>query len=148
MDKNLTLWSLPYYCKKIGFAFIIIILLLIVCIDIFSNPIWKYITISEEKFKTYSITLLFLGMFLIALSKEKDEDEMTKYIRMNIMAKSFQITSYLFVVGLLFNLFNNTPLKKEYPGREIFMLLCFYLIFFYWLKWKTKRDEKRNAISE
>lgn len=106
-------YLLPYTYKKIGmwmflpFAAICLCLLLDVIIPKIQIP---WIGIGDEIFYQGTADLmvvvgmmgLLVSLSFIALSREKDEDEMTAHIRMQSFAWSLWFTSAILAFGILF----------------------------------------------
>ena len=122
---------LPRYFKTIGLVLIILALVtVIVKVSLHVQLLpwqkkWGFILVTD---------LLILGMFLIAISKDKIEDEMIMSIRLQAMAGSF-ISGVVTVLVKPFIdlLFKN--LMTDYTGQQLVLnMLLFYLIIYYFQK--------------
>ena len=120
--KHLTLAIFPNYFKILG------IIVLLVCI--FSSYIIK--TIKFDEFRYLFITM---GLTLICLSKEKDEDEKYDGKRFVSLFVSLITVMIIYQFSLIFDWFS----AKEISSSEIFVsILISYLLVFHWIKDRLK----------
>lgn len=126
---------LPFFFKWIGIAIIL-------------SSVFIFLIIIEEAVFVRSKEMLFyhinLGIVLVVFSKEYDEDELFKYLRFKSIVVSFINT--VIVVGILYPL---TFLNNEMTDNWIFdfelillMFFLYYLIYFYFTKFKMKKELK------
>ncbi len=106
-------YLLPYSCKKVGmwlflpFATLCICALLGVKLPEIEIP-WIGIGDSflyhgkADLVAEISMSGFLVSLSLIALSREKDEDEMTGHIRMQSFVWSLWFTSFVLALGILF----------------------------------------------
>lgn len=90
-EYNQDLRLLPIYFKKIAFGIMISIALLIVLTKSKTLPIDKSFLVTISK------TGILVSLLLLALTKNKIEDELTSRIRLNAFASSF-ISGVLYVI--------------------------------------------------
>ena len=81
LEKNLKL--LPNYYRKIGFALVGIVIIIIIL------SITKIIVAEDELLKSISGSILLIAFLLIALASNKIEDELTIIIRLRAFAVAF-----------------------------------------------------------
>lgn len=122
---------LPNYVKKIGFGLLLISVLLLTAYLLKVLPIEK--TFSGLLIKNSILT----GLLLLALSKDKIEDELTLKLRVQSFAISF-IYAVLFIIThpLIQLLFK--PVNLDYQGEFplVLSMFSFYFISFYMAKRK------------
>ena len=85
--------------------------------------------------------LIIIGLFLIAISKDKIEDERIIFIRLNAMAFAFGFAIiYTLVYPFVGSMFGD--LIKDITGQGVILnMLIMYLIWF-WLLKRTGKNEK------
>lgn len=93
---------MPHVCQKIGWVLLILAPVYLVLMALAFNTFHLF----EQRYSYLSIMgvqlLLFLGMFFIALSHEKEEDEMIRELRLSSVA----IIAYIqFSIYILFSIF-------------------------------------------
>ena len=138
------LFLLPNRSKIVGGIFLLIgIVLAIVRFYFGIKPEFLHITvfsiyskflgtkflslIANNIFEEIVLLLILLGLFMVAFSKEKDEDEQVKMIRLSSMYLSVFINtlglalSFFFIFGLAF---------AEVMVLNLFSVLIIYLIIF------------------
>ena len=142
---------LPYYCKKIGVAFVIIafILSFIANINDFCtgfregynesqsiNEVNETIQIISDnlgKVLTWiSLSISFSGFLLYMFSSEKIEDEFIQKLRYMSLAKSLLITWIIASILLIIN--GEVKLEGFYILQ--FQLIIYVVIYNYYKKWK------------
>lgn len=138
-------YLLPYSCKKVGMGMFLPFAAICVCL-LFSVDLPEikvhWIGLGKHVFEVYEGNLLTeLGMMgllvslcLIALSREKDEDEMTGQIRMRSFVWSLWVTSAILAFGILFVM-----------GIAFLMFAC-AAIYFYFLVYILKFNLTMRAI--
>jgi hypothetical protein len=121
----------PNYFKKIG---LLIILLTFVVGIVLKMMNIQLASTKNEIFRMLPLSIIIVGLFLIAWSKDKVEDEMTMYIRLNAIAWTFIWTiSYVIFQPIAELIVNNQP--KNVSGQQIVMtMLIGFIIMFYFLK--------------
>ena len=142
-------YLLPYVYKKIGmwmflpFAALCLCILLEVKLPEIMVP---WIALGDEIFYTGQANLLteagMLGLLVslcfIALSREKDEDEMTAHIRMQSFVWSLWFTSVILAFGILF------IMGLNFLSFALIALYLYYLVYI--LKFNfTMRSIRRKA---
>lgn len=126
--------GLPHSFKKIGIALVVISILFLFARKLFSLEI-------TETIKFISKRVVLVGLLIIAISREKVEDEMIKTMR----AQAF---SMAFIAGVVYTLVqplinyvasyliekDNEPLGDLGDFQVLWFLLTMYLLFFYMIK--------------
>lgn len=133
-----------YRFKKIGFVLLIISIIIFSFDEFLSIPIWEYLSIKQITFDNGLKYSLLIALFFIAHSKDKDEDEMSIYIRMNALSRIFGFS----ILFYIYNSLINSPLKEINAFDLIVFLHMVYIMGYSLNKWKAKRTEKRNAEAE
>ena len=127
--------GLPHTFKKIGIAIIIIALLTII--------IAKMVDLNNATLKFTMKRIVLVGLLIIALAREKIEDEMIRTIR-------GQAFSMAFIAGVVYTLIHplinyivslvipedKDPLSDLGDFQTLWFLLTMYLLFFYMIKRK------------
>lgn len=75
-----------------------------------------------------------LGLFVIALAKDKFEDEMSLLLRLKAMAFIFIVVIVTVILQPVFNLIWKNPIMDITPVHLVLRMLIAYLIFFFFLK--------------
>lgn len=119
---------LPNRFKIIG---IVIMILAFVPAIIIKSMNIKLIQSHKELFKVMTLNVFILGLFFIAISKDKIEDEMTFIIRLKSMALTFSFTVLSVIIKPIVDLlFKNPP--SDLTGQQIVMNMLFvYMIIYY-----------------
>ena len=95
--KNKT-YMLPYRFRKCGYGLIIASVLSLV-LGLFMANVWEIIPQTHTRFISMVMYLLFfLGIFVIVMTEEKDEDEMIDSIRRRSIAMTAFIAFGFFMV--------------------------------------------------
>ena len=127
-------YLLPYACKKVGmwmfFPFAAICLCLFFDVKLPSIEI-PWIAIGDKLFYKGTADLLteigmmglLVSLSFIALSREKDEDEMTAHIRMQSFVWSLWFTSAILAFGILF------IMGLAFLSFALAALYLYYLVF-------------------
>ncbi len=142
-------YLLPYHYKKIGMLILLPFALLCLCLlfDIkLPSVVIPWIAIGDGFFYSGSADLftelgmmgLLVSLSFIALSREKDEDEMTGQIRMQSFVWSLWFTTFVLAFGILFIM-----------GLEFlrFSLAALYLFYFvYIIKFNMTMKSIRRSV--
>lgn len=79
---------------------------------------------------------ILLGLILICLSKEKDENPIHNHLRYLLLFVSLFTVVLVFQVFILFNCIEKQGISIVHLPIGVLM---FYLILFHWYKWKLKQ---------
>lgn len=122
----------PSYFKFIGLA----IIALSFAGALLAKP---YITVDQKPLaKTITINVIIIGLFFIAWTRNKVEDEMSVHLR-------FQAMALAFLFGIMFCLFhpvvssflNDTDL--DISGQQLVMTMLLFFIFTYTIKRRSNK---------
>ena len=133
---NKPLNLLPNYFKKIGLGFILASVVFVVSVKIFGIHLTAE---KKEMMKTILSDGFLLGMIMIALSKEKDEDELNMLIRMKALASAFFYTVFLKIVTDVFNLIDHEAFENY--DSYFFQMMIWYFFVYYAAKLFLKREK-------
>lgn len=159
--KNKT-YMLPYRFRKCGYGLIIASVISFVLGLLMAN-VWEIIPKTHTRFISMVMYLLFfLGIFVIVMTKEKDEDEMVDSIRRRSIATTAFIAFGIFVVANLLMSFLHgfrtlysvsfvSSLVSVLTGngianglRSIDTYIIIYLIIFRISIWKMRIQSKED----
>lgn len=159
--KNKT-YMLPYRFRKCGYGLIIASVISFVLGLLMAN-VWEIIPKTHTRFISMVMYLLFfLGIFVIVMTKEKDEDEMVDSIRRRSIATTAFIAFGIFVVtNLLMSFLHGfrtlysvsfvSSLVSVLTGngianglRSIDTYIIIYLIIFRISIWKMRIQSKED----
>lgn len=119
---------LPNYFKKIG---VLVMILAIVPPIIVKSIEIDIIKSQRDLLKIITIDLFILGLFFIAMARDKVEDELTITIRLKAMAWTFSwAVMYVIVQPFVYLLFNDPP--QDLMGQQVVLAMLFvYMIMYY-----------------
>ena len=156
--KNKT-YMLPYRFRKCGYGLIIASVLSLVLGLLMAN-IWEIIPQTHTRFISMVMYLLFfLGVFLIVMTEEKDEDEMIDSIRRrSIATTAFIAFGFFMVINLVMAFLHGfrslqsmsfvTSLVTVLTGTGLTSVntyIILYLFIFRISIWKMKRQCREEA---
>src|SRR5690242_8367103 len=107
---------LPRYFKKIGF--IVMILSFVPALVVFKLMSIHMIQSQKDLFRIFSFNAFILGLFFIAWSKEKVEDEMIFAIRLRSMAWSFIFVVFYLIIHPISDLLFKSPIQ-DISGQDV-----------------------------
>jgi len=123
------LWLLPANFKKIAFGIMLLSVLFVIL------AISKVLTIDREIVKTISESTILISLLLLALTKNKIEDEMTLRIRLKAFAASFIYGAVIVVVEPFLNLlFGDRFLFEKNTVELLISMFLFYFIMMFLMK--------------
>ena len=156
--KNKT-YMLPYRFRKCGYGLIIASVLSLVLGLLMAN-VWEIIPQTHTRFISMVMYLLFfLGIFLIVMTEEKDEDEMIDSIRRrSIATTAFIAFGFFMVINLVMTFLHGfrslesmslvTSLVTVLTGTGLTSVntyIILYLFIFRISIWKMRRQCKEDA---
>mgnify|MGYP003521309697 FL=1 len=156
--KNKT-YMLPYRFRKCGYGLIIASVLSLVLGLLMAN-IWEIIPQTHTRFISMVMYLLFfLGVFLIVMTEEKDEDEMIDSIRRrSIATTAFIAFGFFMVINLVMAFLHGfrslqsmsfvTSLITVLTGTGLTSVntyIILYLFIFRISIWKMRRQCREEA---
>ena len=153
-------YMLPYRFRKCGYGLIIASVLSLV-LGLLMVNIWEIIPQTHTRFISMVMYLLFfLGVFLIVMTEEKDEDEMIGSIRRrSIATTAFIAFGFYMVINLVMAFLHGFRSLYSVPSvsslmtfmtRPIFTsvntYIYLYLIIFRISIWKMRRQCKEDEV--
>ena len=131
---NNTAAFFPNYFKKIGLGLILVAIALPLSAKFLAPE-----TIEHQKdfYKVLFFNVLILGLFFIAWSKDKFEDEMTMQLRMKAIGFTLMTSVFYIIFRPIVDLVMQEPVTAM-TAQELMMFILFMYILFYKL-------QKRNA---
>lgn len=123
---------LPNYFKKVGIILMITTVVLLIVLKILSgNSLLAY----KDVIKTTAANLCILGLFFVAIAKDKIEDERNHFIRLVSMAWSFiSIIIYVIIVSSM-----SLAIKDDFPQKSIHYMAGF-MLFTYLLTYYSRKE--------
>jgi len=122
----------PSYFKFIGLAVIVLSFVA----ALFIRP---HVTADQKPLaKTITINVIIVGLFLIAWTRSKVEDEMSVHLRFQSMALSF-------LFGIMFCLFHPVAgyfiddTDLDISGQQLVMTMLLFFIFTYTIKRRSNK---------
>jgi len=125
---------LPSYFRWIGVLIIILPILVLIIAKLANIELF---TSHKEIAKIFCGDFIILGLFLIALTKDKIEDELTLLIRVKAMAISFIITIAYVILQPVFDLIWGDEIV-ELKGQKIMIGMLFVYLGYFFIQ-KRKR---------
>ena len=120
--------GIPNYFKKIGIAVVLLALLPVVLVKTRSVEMDQHM---KDLFKVITTNALILGLLLIALAKDKIEDEMIGALKLRTMAFAFVFGVLIVIITPIVALISNDPISEMSGHRVVLSMLGVYLIVYY-----------------
>jgi len=122
----------PTYFKIVG--------LIVIVLGFVAMFVLKPIVTPEQKplAKTITINIVILGLFFIAWSRDKIEDEMSVHLRFHAMALSFIFGVMFSFADPIINLITGSD-DFDLPGQQLVMTMLLFFIFTYAIKKRSNR---------
>ena len=124
---------LPGYFKIIGLG--LMILAFAPEVIIILNKV-SILAPQKELLKLITKSVFILGLLVIALSKDKIEDEMTFTIRLNAMAWAFLFAVFMVITEPFVDILLSGSADVISGTHIVVLMLGFYLLMYYLLKLK------------
>ena len=124
---------LPSSFKIVGSVLAVLAVILIVCLKVSGAGVSLAVVRGL-------IAAVLLGLLLLALSREKQEDEMVVRIRYVSIMHAFVVAVFIAIVVPLVGLLMNEPIQIDYQGI-ILGLLVIYIVEFYWFIIRLKNEK-------
>lgn len=117
----------PNYFKKIGLGMILTSIAVVLITKFLAVEITET---QKEIYKSIFFDVFILGLFFIAWSKDKIEDEMTLLIRLKAIGFTFMTSVfYLILRPLVDIILGDTPNDMSAPELMMFMLFMYILFY-------------------
>ncbi|KJF45038.1 hypothetical protein [Draconibacterium sediminis] len=123
---------LPRRFKKAAFSLIALTIFFVVLI--FS----EFVTVEKELAKTVTSSGILLSFLLLALTRDKVEDELTLIIRLKALAASFIYGVGYVVISPFVNLLFDGEFINDEMGTEGLLLTMF--LFYFGMLWLMKKN--------
>lgn len=145
-------YMLPYRCRKYGYGLIIAAILALPLGLLLANVL-EVIPQTHTRFIAMTMYIFFfLGLFVVVMSEEKDEDEMIAAIRRKSVSLTALIAFGLFIlinlIGAVdhgFNSLNTWVVAFTALGvTNVFTFIIIYLAIFRISLWKMRRQCKED----
>ncbi|MHA7128451.1 hypothetical protein [Algoriphagus namhaensis] len=143
----LTSYLLPHKYQRLGWVLLpLSVLLLFLSVYLEYEISWLeiegireagFLEDSNENF-TNELAILgtFISLFLIAFSKEKEEDEYIQKLRLESLLVAFYIYSGVLILSTLFFF---GFLYLEFLGYNLFLLQILFIVRFRWVMYRQKK---------
>ena len=126
-------YLLPHSVRKIGLSIIILSVIIPVSIKLMGIDI---IQSKKEILKLISKDLFILGLFFVAFSRDKIEDELTILIRLRAMSATFAGGILIAITYPIISLLFGDPIEYIEGNKLITFMLFNYLFTYYTIKGK------------
>jgi cytochrome c biogenesis protein CcdA len=123
---------LPTYFKIVGIAVILSSFVVMYLLKNVFTPEQKPIA------KVISLNIAIIGLFFIAWTRDKIEDEMSVQMRFHSMAGAFLFGFMYAVLHPFIGFFLNDP-ELDISGQQLIMTMLMFFIFTYAIKRKTSK---------
>jgi len=123
---------LPRRFEKVAFSLIALTIFFVVLI--FS----EFVTVEKELAKTVTSSGILLSFLLLALTRDKVEDELTLIIRLKALAASFIYGVGYVVISPFVNLLFDGEFINDEMGTEGLLLTMF--LFYFGMLWLMKKN--------
>lgn len=127
--------QLPTYFKKIGIAVTVLAVAPIVLVKTRNIDMAQH---TKHLFHELTLNAFIIGLLLIALAKDKIEDEMIIAIRIRSMAGAFLFPVGYVIIRSLVDIAFNDP-EPDMSAHEIVLAMLFVYLFRYYLQKRRVR---------
>ena len=129
IQKDLRL--LPYTFKKMIYGFFGLIVIVTVL------SITKILSIDKETIKLILKSALLIAFLLLALTEDREEDEMVSKIRLKAFAATFIYGVATLAIDPLINLIFESRFYSDKSANDLLIaMFIFYFLIFYFMKKK------------
>ncbi len=127
--------GIPNYFKKIGLAVIVMVVAAVVLLKTWNPEAAQH---TKDLFNVFTMNVLIIGLLLIALAKDKVEDEMISSIKIKTMAFAFIFGVLIVIIRPIIDLISNDPITGLTGQEVVVQMLVVYLIVYYLQKRKLR----------
>ena len=121
------------FYKKVGIGIMILAFIPAIVFKILNI---EFVQTQKLIFKMITMNSFILGLFIVAWSRDKIEDEMTIFIRLKAIAFAFIWGVIMVIIKPLMDLAFQDPIEN-YSGQYIIGSMLFvYIIMYYYMKKK------------
>lgn len=121
-------YLLPHTFKNIGLIIVIITVIIPVSVRLMGI---EMIQSKKEILKLVSMDLFILGLFFVAFSRDKIEDELTIHIRLRAMSATFGFGILFAITYPIISLLFGDPIEYIEGNKLIIFMLFNYLFTYY-----------------
>lgn len=120
--------GIPTYFKKIGLAVVVLAFLSGLIVKSLDVELAQH---GKDLFRVITLNAFILGLLLIALAKDKIEDEMIGALKLRTMAFAFVFGVLIVVITPIVDLISNDPISEMSGHRVVLSMLGVYLVVYY-----------------
>jgi hypothetical protein len=135
----------PFWCRYLGYALIIAHVPVAVFkqslgFDLSRGPVNDGLFNSHHVFFMTTTLLMAIGLFIVAFSKEKIEDEQISQLRLDSLQWAIYVNYLLLVISLVFS--NDT---EHILFLNLLVPLAFFIIRFRWVIFRLNSSLSREG---
>ena len=132
--KQKTPGLLPYRFKMIGMTILVLSISPIVIVKILGADLDQS---SKEVLKLITVNVFLTGLFLIACSRDKVEDERNMALRLKSIYIAFIVSVIHALLTPVINIFLRYPIE-DFSAQSMIMIILFIYLALYYLQKKGK----------
>ncbi|HWZ16031.1 MAG TPA: hypothetical protein VNW95_12405 [Mucilaginibacter sp.] len=135
----------PYWCRFLGYALILAHVPVVVFkqslgFDLNHGPVNNDLLNSHHVFFMTTTLLMAIGLFIVAFSKEKIEDEQISQLRSDSLQWAIYVNYVLLIISLVFT--NDT---EHILFLNLMVPLAFFIIRFRWVIFRLNSSLSREG---
>ncbi len=135
----------PYWCRFLGYALIIAHVPVVMFkqslgFDLSHHPINGDLFDSHHVFFMTTTLLMAIGLFIVAFSKEKIEDEQISQLRSDSLQWAIYVNYLLLIISLIF-----TSDTEHILFLNLLVPLAFFIIRFRWVIFRLNSSLSREG---
>jgi hypothetical protein len=141
-----TRFLFPYWCRYVGYACILGHVPIMILIKLFKGSAYMGLPDDGSLFSRDHVffmatgLLMTVGLFLVAFSKEKVEDEQISQLRLDSLQWAIYLNYLLLTVSLIF-----TNDREHVLFLNLWIPLVFFIIRFRWKIYQINRLLKKDS---
>lgn len=120
--------GIPTYFKKVGLAVMVLAFVSAFLVKTGNVELSQH---DKDLFRVMTLSAFILGLLLIALAKDKFEDEMIGSLKLRTMAFAFVFGVSIVIITPIVELISNDPVSEMSGHRVVLSMLGVYLIVYY-----------------
>ena len=122
---------MPAYFKIIGLVLIVLAILSPIAIKTLNLAI---VPAQKEVYKVFSLNILILGLFFVAWSKDKVENELTHAKRFRALVATIWFSIILLLIHPFIDILFKDPIQELSGQQVVINQLLFFLVMYYIFK--------------
>jgi len=144
-----TRFLFPYWCRYLGYAFILGHIPATIIFKFYKDENYKALPDDGSLFNIHHVffiataLLLAIGLFIVAFSKEKIEDEQISQLRLDSLQWAIYLNYLLLVITLILS--ND---RQHILFLNMWIPLAFFIIRFRWVIFQLNRSLVREEKNE